>query len=89
MPMKISHRIAAIAAREVKRLAAIAAERTARAGSFRKPPSFRPLTEAESEAILGVELLMALSGVRAIVRAFHLCCDGLRRVSLGAGHFVL
>ena len=60
--MKTSRRIAAIAAREVKRLAAVAAERTARAESFHKQPSFRPLTEVEAEALLGVELLAALSG---------------------------
>jgi hypothetical protein len=53
--MKTSRRIAAIAAREVKRLAAVAAERTARAESFHKQPSFRLLTEAETEVILGAD----------------------------------
>ena len=62
--MKISRRIAAIAAREVKRLAAIAAERAVRAEGFHKQPSFRPLTDTETEAILGGRLWTALSGAR-------------------------
>ena len=70
--MKLSRRVAAIAAREIKQLVAQVAMRAAQAESTaacqvhltRSPPSFRPLTEAESEALLGGELLAALSGVR-------------------------
>ena len=63
--MKVSRRIAATAAREIKRLAAIAAERATLPESVRKQrPSFRPLSDAETEALLGVELLPALSDVR-------------------------
>ena len=64
--MKTSRRIAATAFREVRRFAARAAERSAqidRAKMPRSTSSFRPLTEAESEALLGDELLAALSGV--------------------------
>jgi hypothetical protein len=62
--MKTSRRIAVIAAREVTRLAAIAAERAAQAESIRAAPSFRPLTAAETEALLGGELLASLNGMR-------------------------
>ena len=64
--MKVNRRIAVIAAREVKRLAAHAAMRAALPEGIRKQrPSFRPLTEAETEALLGVELLAALSDMRS------------------------
>ena len=62
--MKVNRRIAVVAAREVKRLAAIAAERAVRAESFHKQPSFRRLTDSETEAILGGRLWTALSGAR-------------------------
>jgi hypothetical protein len=43
LPMKTSHRLAVITIREVRRLAAIAAERAGReAESIRTAPSFRP-----------------------------------------------
>ena len=59
--MRVSRRIAVLAPREVKRLAAIAAERAAQAESVRiSRPSFRPLSEAETEAFLGIDLLAAL-----------------------------
>ena len=62
----VRRRIATIIAIEVRRLAAIAAARAAQAaeGTRSSRPSFRPLSEAETEAILGDELLAALSGVR-------------------------
>ena len=58
--------VTAIAAREAKRFAALVAMRAGReaASSLKRRPGFRPLTEAEAEAILGGELLAALSGVR-------------------------
>ena len=64
--MNVSFRIATIAAREVKRFASLAAERAGReADRIRDSrPTFRPLTAAEAEAMLGGELLAALSGVR-------------------------
>ena len=62
--MKVSRRIAVLAAREVERFAAHVAERAAPAESIRKQRvSFRPLTAAEAEATLGGELLAALSDV--------------------------
>ena len=61
--MKVSRRIAVLAAREVKRLVALIAMRAAPPESIRKQrPTFRPLSEAETEACLGGELLAALSG---------------------------
>ena len=58
MPMKVSRRIAVVAAREVKWLVAVAAMRAALPERIRNQrPSFRPLSEAETEAILGGELL--------------------------------
>ena len=55
--MKVSRRVAVIASREVKQLAARAVMRAALPKGVRKRRlSFRPLTEAESEAILGGEL---------------------------------
>ena len=60
--MKTSHRVVAIAMREVRLLAAIAAARAAQVESLRAAPGFRPLTAAEAEAILGAELLAALAG---------------------------
>jgi hypothetical protein len=48
--MKISCRVAAIRP-PVKRLAASAAQRAVQAQSVRAVPSFRPLAEAEAEAI--------------------------------------
>ena len=65
--MKTSRRIARVVLIEARRLAAIVAKRSAqidRAKMPRSTSSFRPLTEAESEALLGGELLAALSGVR-------------------------
>ena len=63
--MKLSRRIAAITIREARRFAAVAAARAGRtAEPIRKQPSFRPLTDSETEALLGGELLAALSGVR-------------------------
>ena len=75
--MKTSHRIAAIAFRKVRRFVAIAAERTGRTAehSWKRTdgrnstvattlPSFRLLTDSETEALLGDDLLAALSGVR-------------------------
>lgn len=62
--MKTSRRIALIAAREVRRLAAMAAERAVRAESFHKQSSFRPLTDSETKAILGGRLWTALSDAR-------------------------
>ena len=64
--VKLSRRIAIIAAREVQRFVAAASERVAQAerAHGHKRPSFRPLTEAETEAMLGGELLASLSGVR-------------------------
>jgi hypothetical protein len=46
-----------ITRREVKRLVTIAKGRAAEAESPRAAPSFRPLCEAEAEAIVGAELL--------------------------------
>jgi hypothetical protein len=66
--MKVSRRIAVIAAREISRFVAVVAERAAQAES-RGSPSFRPLTEAEIEAILGGDLLAALSGARRRARS--------------------
>jgi hypothetical protein len=64
-PTKVSRRIVVIAAREVNRLADHAAERAVRAeGTRSSRPSFLPLAEAETEALLGGELLAALSGAR-------------------------
>ena len=61
--MRISPRIAVITARELKRFIALAAMRASRKPeSIRAAPSFRPLTAAEAEVILGGELLAALSG---------------------------
>jgi hypothetical protein len=63
--MKVSRRIAVIAAREVRRFVAMAAERATLPESVRKQrPSFRPLSDAETEAFLGIDLLAALSGAR-------------------------
>ena len=67
LPMKTSRGIAVIAFREIRRFATITAERAAqidRAKMPRSTSSLRPLSEAETEAILGGELLAALSGVR-------------------------
>ena len=63
---EVSRRIAVIAAREVRRFVVMASMRAGRRPeSIRGScPSFRPLTEAETEAYLGGELLAALSGVR-------------------------
>jgi hypothetical protein len=77
--MKTSRRIAVIAAREIKRLVAQIAMRAAQAESTatcqvhltRSPPSFRPLTDSEAGALLGGELLAALSGARS-----HAGCSG-------------
>ena len=70
--MKTSHRIAAIAFREARRFAAIAAERAGRKpeNSRKQRPTFRPLTDSEAEALLSDELLAALSDAhrRAIPR---------------------
>jgi hypothetical protein len=60
--MNIRRRIAVVR-REVKRLAAIAAERAAQAQSPRAAPSFRPLTEAETESIFSDDLLASLTDV--------------------------
>ena len=60
--MRISRRIAVITARELKRFIARAAMRADALREHRAAPSFRPLTAAEAEAILGGELLAALSG---------------------------
>jgi hypothetical protein len=57
--MNIRRRIAVVR-REVKRLAA---ERAAEAESPRAAPSFRPLTEAETESILDDDLLASLTDV--------------------------
>jgi hypothetical protein len=65
--MRVSRRIAVIAGREVKRLAARAAMRASRKPeSICAAPSFRPLTAAEAEMLLGGELLAALSGARSL-----------------------
>ena len=62
--MKVPRRIAVLAAREVKRLVAVAAKRAGREEerTRKQRPSFRPLTDSETEALLGDELLAALSG---------------------------
>jgi hypothetical protein len=60
--MKVCYRVA-ILRRQVKRLAAIAAERAAQAEGIRGVPSFRRLTAAETKAFLGGELLAKLADV--------------------------
>ena len=64
--MRARRRITRILLIEVRRLAAHAAMRAAQAaeGNRSSRQSFRPLTAAETEALLGGELLAALSGVR-------------------------
>ena len=62
--MKASRRIAAFAAREVKRFVVMASERAALPERIRKQrPGFRPLNEAETKAIPGGELLAALCSI--------------------------
>ena len=59
--MKVSRRIAVIVSREVKRFVVIAAERAALPENIcRQGPRFRLLSDAETETLLGVELLAAL-----------------------------
>jgi len=54
-----------IAVVEARRFLARAAMRAGRQPeSTRTPPSFRPLSEDETETLIGVELLAALSGAR-------------------------
>lgn len=60
--MKLRRRVAAIR-RQVERLAAIAAERAVQA-EYVPRRNLRPLSEAESEALVGAELLAALGGAR-------------------------
>lgn len=62
IPLRILHLRIALIRREVKQLAAIAVERAAQAESVRAKPSFRPLTSAEAETLVGGEVLAALGG---------------------------
>jgi hypothetical protein len=55
--MRLCLRRIAIVRREVKQLAAIAAERAAEAKTGPAAPSYRPLTESETATIVGAELL--------------------------------
>jgi len=64
--MRTCRRIAAIR-RQVKWLTALAEKRTALAES--RLPSFQPLSEAETEAIVGAELLAALAAGAAVIRS--------------------
>jgi hypothetical protein len=52
---------------QVKRLAAIAAERAAQAESIRGSDRFRPLTEAEAEALVGGEFLTNHVGIGVLI----------------------
>jgi hypothetical protein len=61
--MKVCYRVAGVC-RQVKRFAAIAAERAAQAERIRAAPSFRALAESETETILVDELPTALAGAR-------------------------
>jgi hypothetical protein len=95
--MRLCYRIAAVR-RQVKRLVAIAAERAVRAerrrcAEIRAHSSFRPLTESETEAILGDNLLAALSDTRHRAWFWRETCERLfisvRAGMSGAGSFVL
>ena len=61
MPVKVLRLRIALIRREVKQLAAIAEKRAAEAESSRAAPRFRPLTETETETILGADLLAAVA----------------------------
>ncbi len=83
------------ARREVKRLAALAERRATEAKSIRALPSFPPLSENETETIMGGEPLrhsaaparvLSLPG-EARERLHQRVAHGLRRAGLGAGLF--
>ena len=84
--MRLSRRIAVVTARELKRFVAHAAARASREPeSIRAAPSFRPLSAAEAEALLGGEFLAALSGARGLfgeaARKKTWCKNGRPRTS--------
>jgi hypothetical protein len=57
--MNVCQRLA-VARRAVELLAAVAEKHAAQAESSRAAPSFRPLSAAEAEALIGAELLTTL-----------------------------
>ena len=66
--MKVCFRIAAVR-RQVKRFAAIAAECAMEAESIHTAASFRPLSEAETEAIVGGDLLATIAAGAGVLKS--------------------
>jgi hypothetical protein len=58
-----------VARRELKRLVAIAERRATEPQSPRAAPGFRPLCEAEAEAIVGANLLVQVAAAAVALRS--------------------
>lgn len=67
--MNVRHRLRAVATREAKKfIAVLAARQATRSVGTYATPSFRPLTEAETEALLRPELQARLRRPRGYLR---------------------
>jgi hypothetical protein len=66
--MKLRRRIVAAAHREIRRLAAITTARAAETENRLAAVTFRPLTESETEAIVGADLLAQVAASAGALR---------------------